>query len=302
MTTIRLPTVPGSDGVAHYLGEIWNFPFLGREEERLLAERWRDRGDSNAAHLLVTSHLRLVAKIALKYRNYGLPVADLISEGNIGLMKAVKKFDPDRKFRLSTYAMWWIKAAVVEHILQSWSMVKLGTVASQKKLFFSLRRSKSRLNILDNGDLTFDQAHRISEITGAPANDVMHMNRRLSARDFSLNAPLTHEEDSGEFQDILIDEKPSQETLFEDRQEKELRCRMLRDAIAALPERQREIFSARRLHESRPTLEELGVHYGISRERVRQIDAQAFERVKKIITSPEPIDKVEKSAKDGGFG
>ena len=266
----------------------------------MLAVRWRDQGDIDAAHRLVTSHLRLVAKIAMKYRNYGLPVADLVSEGSIGLMKAVSKFDPDRGFRLSTYAMWWIRAAVVDYILQSWSMVKMGTVISQKRLFFSLRRLKARLNILDNGELSPEQAQRLSEATDIPIDDVIHMNQRLSVRDLSLNAPLSQEEIAGEFQDLLVDEKPSPEESLGDREEKELRSRILANAIADLSERERHIFTARRLRDDRPTLRQLGAHYGISPERVRQIEVQAFELVKKIIIDRNPTDAGEKISE--GFG
>jgi len=255
----------------------------------MLAVRWRDQGDIDAAHRLVTSHLRLVAKMAMKYRNYGLPVADLVSEGNIGLMKAVRKFDPDRGFRLSTYAMWWIKAAILDHNLQSWSMVKMGTVASQKKLFFRLRRLKARLNILDNGEISSEQAQRLSEAADVPINEVIHMNQRLSARDMSLNAPLSQDEGAGEFQELLVDKKPSPEASLGDREEKALRRGILANAITELPERERHIFTARRLRDDKPTLKQLGAHYGISSERVRQIEEKAFERVKKIIEGFGPL-------------
>ena len=211
MTALTLPAVPIEGGLSRYFREVWGFPILEKEEEQLLAIRWRDKGDTEAAHKLVTSHLRLVAKMAMKYRGYGLPVADLVSEGNIGLMKAVKKFNPDLGFRLSTYAMWWIKAAITEYILKSWSMVKLGTVASQKKLFFSLRSLKGRLNILDSGELTPEQADRLSEQMNVSADEIIKMNRRLSSRDLSLNAPLVRDEEGMEFQDTLVEEGPGPE-------------------------------------------------------------------------------------------
>ena len=285
MIALTLPAVPMEGGLARYFREIWSFPILEKEEEQMLALRWRDKGDTSAAHKLVTSHLRLVAKIALKYRGYGLPVADLVSEGNIGLMKAVKKFDPDLGFRLSTYAMWWIKAAITEYILKSWSMVKLGTVASQKKLFFSLRTLKSRLNILDNGELTPEQAKRISSTMGVSAEDAINMNRRLSTRDLSLNAPVSSEEDSIEFQDVLTDQHPNPEVLVAEKEEYTHRSALVRDAIKTLPDRERRIFIERQLTDEPVTLEELGQQYGISRERVRQLEARAFDKVQKAVRS-----------------
>ena len=300
MTTFRLPAIPTDGGLSSYFREVWSFPILEKAEEQSLARRWHEKGDTDAAHKLITSHLRLVAKMAIKYRGYGLPIADLVSEGNIGLMKAVRKFDPDRGLRLSTYAMWWIKASITEYILKSWSMVKLGTVTSQKKLFFSLRSLKARLNILDSGELSPEQAQRLSEVTNVPIDDVIHMNQRLSVRDMSLNAPLSQDENAGEFQELLVDGKPSPETSLGDREEKELRSRILANAIADLPERERHIFTARRLRDDRPTLKQLGAHYGISHERVRQIEAQAFERVKKIIAGRNPTDAVGNISE--GFG
>jgi RNA polymerase sigma-32 factor len=285
MTALTLPAVPTEGGLARYFREIWSFPMLEKEEEQMLALRWRDKGDTSAAHKLVTSHLRLVAKMAVKYRGYGLPVADLVSEGNIGLMKAVKKFNPDLGFRLSTYAMWWIKAAITEYILKSWSMVKLGTVASQKKLFFSLRNLKSRLNILDNGELTPEQAKRISGSIGVSSEDVINMNRRLSTRDLSLNAPITTEEDSIEFQDMLTDQLPNPEVRVAEREEYRHRSALVRDAIETLPERERRIFIERQLKDQPVTLEELGQEFGISRERVRQLEARAFDKVQKAVRS-----------------
>ena len=283
MSSLNVPAIPSNGGLASYFREIWKFPLLAREEEQMLAVRWREQGDVDAAHKLVTSHLRLVAKIAMKYRGYGLPVADLVSEGNIGLMKAVKKFDPDKGFRLSTYAMWWIKAAITEYILKSWSMVKLGTVASQKKLFFSLRNLKARLNVLDSGELTNEQADQLSEAVGASPEEIIHMNRRLSVRDLSLNAPMSNEEDAGEFQDNLMDEGPSPETLTAAREERDWHAKAISQAVSALPEREEHIFRERRLKEDPPTLEELGERYGISRERVRQLEARAFKRVQKAV-------------------
>ena len=258
---------------------------LEKEEEQMLAVRWRDKGDTESAHKLVTSHLRLVAKIAMKYRGYGLPVADLVSEGNIGLMKAVKKFDPGLGFRLSTYAMWWIRASITEYILKSWSMVKLGTVASQKKLFFSLRNLKGRLNILDSGELTPDQAQQLSDTMGVSADEITNMNRRLSTRDLSLNAPLSNDEEGIEFQDTLVDNSPSPESRFAKAEEFGHRSAILRQALKALPERERHIFTERRLKDDPKTLEELGKEYGISRERIRQLEVRAFDKVQKAVTA-----------------
>lgn len=283
MTTITLPAVPPEGSLSQYFREIWKFPLLEKEEEQMLATRWVEEGDVDAAHKLVTSHLRLVAKIAMGYRGYGLPVADLISEGNIGLMKAVKKFEPERGFRLSTYAMWWIKAAITEYILKSWSLVKMGTVASQKKLFFSLRNLKGRLNILDTGELEPEDAQRLSKAVGVSAEDVSYMNRRLAARDMSLNAPVTQEEGATEFQDTLVDTKPNPEAMFGDTEESNFRRTLVQEAMAALPEREREIFVERRLSDNPATLEDLGMQYGISRERVRQLENRAFEKVQKHV-------------------
>ena len=283
MTALSLPVVPGEGGLARYFREIWSFPILDKEEEQMLAFRWRDNDDTSAAHKLVTSHLRLVAKIAMKYRGYGLPLADLVSEGNIGLMKAVKKFDPDLGFRLSTYAMWWIKAAITEYVLKSWSLVKLGTVASQKKLFFSLRKLKSRLNILDGGELTPDQAKRISIAVGVSIDDVVNMNRRLATRDLSLNAPMSADQEGIEFQDALIDERANPERQVADREEFNHRSTLLRKAVRTLSERERHIFTERQLRDNPVTLEELGQAYGISRERVRQLEARAFDKVQAAV-------------------
>ena len=285
MTALSLPAVPIDGGLSRYFREIWSFPILEKEEEQMLAIRWRDKEDTKAAHKLVTSHLRLVAKIAMKYRGYGLPVADLVSEGNIGLMKAVKKFDPDLGFRLSTYAMWWIKAAITEYILKSWSMVKLGTVASQKKLFFSLRSLKGKLNILDSGELTPEQANQLSEATNVPSGEIVNMNRRLSTRDLSLNAPLSIDEEGAEFQDTLVDNRPTPETQVANAEELGHHSAILREAMQSLPERERKILTERRLKEDPVTLEKLGKEFGISRERVRQLEVRAFEKVQQAVTA-----------------
>ncbi len=284
MSTIQLPQVSVEGGLSAYFREIWKFPLLEKEEEYMLAERFRSHGDSNAAHKLVTSHLRLVAKIAMKYKGYGLPMADLVSEGNIGLMKAVKKFEPERGFRLSTYAMWWIKAAITEHILKSWSLVKLGTVASQKKLFFSLRNIKSRLNIMDSGELTDQQAREIAEITDVSESDVKHMNQRLAARDYSLNATVgSDDETTVEYIDTLVDTHPSQEARFGMSEENAEKSALLSEALSGLSERERDIMVQRRLIDDPKTLEELGDIYGVSRERIRQLEARAYEKVKTAV-------------------
>jgi len=284
MTALTLPVVPVEGGLANYFRQIWSFPILDKEEEQMLALRWRDYRDVSAAHKLVTSHLRLAAKIAMKYRGYGLPLADLVSEGNIGLMKAVKKFEPERGFRLSTYAMWWIRAAITEYILRSWSLVKLGTVASQKKLFFALRKMKNRLNILDNGELSPEQAGRISKAAGVPADDVININRRLAARDLSLNAPMSNDEDGGvEFLDALVDERANPERQVAEREEFDRRSALLMNAVQTLSERERHIFTERQLRDDPVTLEELGQVYGVSRERVRQLEARAFDKVQAAV-------------------
>lgn len=283
MSNIALPAVPVEGGLSRYFREVWRFPILEKEEEQMLAFRWRDHEDTDAAHMLVTSHLRLVCKIAMGYKGYGLPMADLVSEGNIGLMKAVKKFDPDKGFRLSTYAMWWIKAAITEHILKSWSLVKLGTVASQKKLFFSLRGIKSRLGVMDNGELSDADAKLIADSTDVSVHDVKNMNRRLGSRDMSLNVPVTHDDETTTFQDTLVSDGPSPEAAFAEAEEFDYRHSILKDALESLPEREREIFVERRLKDDPVTLEELGQQYGISRERVRQLEARAFDRIKKLV-------------------
>lgn len=282
--TSNLPALPSDSGdsLNRYLQEAWKFPILTADEEYMLAKRYHETGDVDAAHKLVTSHLRLVAKIAMGYKGYGLPVADLISEGNVGLMKAVKKFEPEKGFRLSTYAMWWIKASVTEYILQSWSMVRLGTMAAQKKLFFSLRRTKQKLSIFDNGELTDEQARAIGEETNATTDEVRQLNRRLASRDMSLNAPLSIDE-GGEYQDLLEDDRPTPERLVSDNQMHGLRNEVVGEALDELSDRDRDIFIRRHLSEEPPTLESLGEEYGISRERVRQLEARAFKKVKEFI-------------------
>ena len=283
MAALTLPIVPMEKGLSRYFREAWSFPVLEPQEEYMLARRWRQHDDVDAAHKLVTSHLRLVAKIAMNYRGYGLPVADLVSEGNIGLMKAVKKFEPERGFRLSTYAMWWVKAAITEYILRSWSVVKMGTTAAQKKLFFSLRKQKNRLRIMDFGDLNSDQAAELAAVMQVSEKEVVNMNRRLTALDVSLNAPLTQSEDESlEFQDLLVDEAPSPEAQTAESEESELRRKFLKQALAELPERERNILVERRLTDDPVTLKELGKVYGISRERVRQLEVRAFEKVKSL--------------------
>ncbi|MDX9860236.1 MAG: RNA polymerase sigma factor RpoH [Rhodospirillales bacterium] len=282
MTAISVPVVASENGVARYMREIWRFPVLTADEEYMLALRWREHGDVDAAHKLVTSHLRLVAKIAMKYRGYGLPVADLLSEGNIGLMKAVKKFEPERGFRLATYAIWWIKAAMTEYVLRSWSLVRMGTMAAQKKMFFNLRRLKSRLEILDNGDISVDEARELAERLDVSEEEIVDMNRRISSRDASLNTPLG-EEEGMEFQDTLVDDSPSPEALAIRSDEASRRRRLLVDALKTLNERERHIFVERRLKDDPITLEELGQQYGISRERVRQLEARAFEKVQGMV-------------------
>ncbi len=281
---LMLPRVGSEGGLSRYLEEIRKFPMLQADEEYMLAKRWREHGDVEAAQKLVTSHLRLVAKIAMGYRGYGLPVSELISEGNVGMMQAVKRFDPDRGFRLATYAMWWIRASIQEYILHSWSLVKMGTTAAQKKLFFNLRKLKGQLKALEEGDLSPENVKKIAEGLNVPEADVINMNRRLHAPDHSLNAPL-RVEGEGEWQDWLVDEKPSQEVALAERQELTLRRKLLTDAMTQLNERERHILTERRLKDDPTTLEDLSQHYGISRERVRQIEVRAFDKLQKAIRS-----------------
>ncbi len=268
--------------LTRYLQEIRKFPMLTAEEELSLSKRWRDHEDMAAAHKLVTSHLRLVAKIAMGYRGYGLPIGELISEGNVGMMQAVKRFDPERGFRLATYAMWWIRAAIQEYILHSWSLVKMGTTAAQKKLFFNLRRLKGQMQAIDDGDLQPEQVAKIAKALAVPEADVISMNRRLTAPDHSLNAPVRSDSE-GEWQDWLVDEGENQETTFGDRQEMTGRKALLADALKTLNERERHILIERRLKDNPTTLEDLSQQYGISRERVRQIEVRAFEKLQKAM-------------------
>jgi RNA polymerase sigma-32 factor len=279
---LMLPRVGSEGGLSRYLQEIRKFPMLEPDEEFMLAKRWREHGDTNAAHRLVTSHLRLVAKIAMGYRGYGLPVSELISEGNVGMMQAVKRFDPDRGFRLATYAMWWIRAAIQEYILHSWSLVKMGTTAAQKKLFFNLRKIKGQLKALEEGDLSPEHVKKIASDLNVPEADVVNMNRRLRAPDHSLNAPL-RVEGEGEWQDWLVDESPSQEVALAEREELSKRRKLLSQAMTQLNERERHILTERRLKDDPTTLEDLSQQYGISRERVRQIEVRAFDKLQKAM-------------------
>jgi len=279
------PTVPviGSEtNLSRYLQEIRRFPMLSPEEEFMLGKRWRELGDIEAAHKLVTSHLRLVAKIAMGYRGYGLPLSELISEGNVGMMQAVKRFEPDRGFRLATYAMWWIRAAIQEYILHSWSLVKIGTTAAQKKLFFNLRRLKGQMRAIEEGDLSPEQVNKIATTLEVPEADVVSMNRRLSSPDHSLNAPL-RQDGEGEWQDWLVDDSDNQEIRLAESEEMGKRKALLTNAMTGLNDRERRILTARRLQDEPTTLEDLSQEYGISRERVRQIEVRAFEKLQKAI-------------------
>ena len=266
--------------LTRYLQEIRKFPMLSPEEELSLSHAWRDREDMDAAHKLVTSHLRLVAKIAMGYRGYGLPIGELISEGNVGMMQAVKRFDPDRGFRLATYAMWWIRAAIQEYILHSWSLVKMGTTAAQKKLFFNLRRLKGQMQAIEEGDLKPEHVTEIARLLAVPEQDVVNMNRRLAAPDNSLNAPVRMDSE-GEWQDWLVDESESQENALAEREEMSGRKALLANALKTLNDRERHILLERRLKDNPTTLEDLSQHYNISRERVRQIEVRAFEKLQK---------------------
>ncbi|MFL2668624.1 MAG: RNA polymerase sigma factor RpoH [Alphaproteobacteria bacterium] len=288
----NLPALAGLDpstNLSRYLSQIRKFPILEAEEEFILAKNWTEREDTEAAHKLVTSHLRLVAKIAMGYRGYGLPLGDLISEGNVGLMQAVKRFDPDKGFRLSTYAMWWIKASIQEYILRTWSLVKIGTTAAQKKLFFNLRKIKGQLQAIDEGDLSPENVQKISERLNVSETEVVSMNRRLSGPDNSLNAPLAADGD-GEWQDWLVDESANQEEVLGQAEELAGRRKLLANSLTNLNERERYIFVERRLTENPKTLEELSEEYNISRERVRQIEVRAFEKVQKSIKTAALLD------------
>jgi RNA polymerase sigma-32 factor len=282
-TAVRtLPRLATDSGLSRYLQEVRKFPMLEPNEEFMLAKRWQEHQDPDAAHRLITSHLRLVAKIAMGYRGYGLPINELIAEGNVGMMQAVKRFDPDRGFRLATYAMWWIRAAIQEYILHSWSLVKIGTTAAQKKLFFNLRRVKGQIKALEEGDLTPEHVKTISDRLNVPAEDVVSMNRRLSAPDNSLNATLRSDSE-GEWQDWLVDETPNQEVRMADSEELSKRQKLLTNAMSSLNERERHILTERRLKDEPATLEDLSKEYDISRERVRQIEVRAFEKLQKSI-------------------
>lgn len=284
MAQTNLPSVVNGDGgLTRYLEEIRRFPMLEPQEEYMLAKRYREHNDPKAAHKLVTSHLRLVAKIAMGYRGYGLPIGEVISEGNVGLMQAVKRFEPERGFRLATYAMWWIKASIQEYVLRSWSLVKMGTTANQKRLFFNLRKVKSKIQALDDGDLNPEQVKEIATRLNVSEDDVVSMNRRLSG-DTSLNAPIRASEgESGEWQDWLVDDSSSQEQMLIEEDELENRRAMLEQAMEGLNDRERRIFKARRLSDDPVTLEELSTEFGISRERVRQIEVRAFEKVQNAV-------------------
>jgi len=282
MAARNLPSLVSDSNLARYLAEIRQFPMLEQSEEFMLAKRWQEHQDTEAAHKMVTSHLRLVAKIAMGYRGYGLPMSEVISEGNVGLMQAVKRFDPDKGFRLATYAMWWIRAAIQEYILHSWSLVKIGTTAAQKKLFFNLRRVKGQLKALEEGDLKPETVTEIATRLNVPETDVVDMNRRLAAPDHSLNAPVRFDGE-GEWQEWLMDERDSQETLLAESQEFGRRQKLLDRALKLLNPRERRILSERRLKDEPTTLEDLSKEFGISRERVRQIEVRAFDKVQRAI-------------------
>src|SRR3989441_7388210 len=277
-----LPILTAESGLTRYLEEIRKFPMLQPQEEFMLAKSWREHGDRDAAHRLVTSHLRLVAKIAMGYRGYGLPIGEVISEGNVGLMQAVKRFEPEKGFRLATYAMWWIRASIQEYILRSWSLVKMGTTAAQKKLFFNLRKAKSKITAFEEGDMRPEQVELIAKRLGVTETDVVEMNRRLGG-DVSLNSPIREDGDSGEWQDWLVDDSSSQETRLGASEESDNRRHAPGAALGVLKERQRPSFQARRLADNPITLEELAEEFGVSRERVRQIEVRAFEKVQKAV-------------------
>jgi RNA polymerase sigma-32 factor len=284
MSSRGLPALQGEGGISRYLSEIRKFPLLEPQEEYMLAKRWKEHEDPGAARKLVTSHLRLVAKIAMGYRGYGLPVSEIVAEGNVGLMQAVKRFEPDKGFRLATYAMWWIRAAIQEYILRSWSLVKLGTTANQKKLFFNLRKAKNKIGAIEEGDLTSEHVATLTDQLGVSAQELTDMNRRLSGPDSSLNAPLRSDSES-EWQDWLADDTLDQETRMADREELGDRHALLTGALGELTERERDIIQARRLQDEPATLEELSQKYGISRERVRQIEVRAFDKLQKQMKS-----------------
>ena len=276
----NIPALTPEGSLSSYLQNIRKFPMLEANQEYMLAKAWTEHEDKEAAHQMVTSHLRLVAKIAMGYRGYGLPVADLISEGNVGMMQAVKRFDPERGFRLATYAMWWIRAAIQEYILRSWSLVKIGTTAAQKKLFFNLRRLKGQIEAIEEGDLHPEHVTTIADKLAVPEADVISMNRRMTAHDHSLNAPLRADAE-GEWQDWLVDETPNQEVVAADKEERTIRLTLLENAMQELNERERHILTERRLADPAQTLEALSQEYGVSRERIRQIEVRAFEKIQK---------------------
>src|SRR6266404_910358 len=280
--TATLPVLNGESGLSRYLAEIRKFPMLEPQQEYMLAKRWREHDDRDAAHHLVTSHLRLVAKIAMGYRGYGLPISEVVSEGNVGLMQAVKRFEPEKGFRLATYAMWWIKASIQEYILRSWSLVKMGTTANQKKLFFNLRKAKTKISAFDEGDMRPDQVKLIAKQLGVTESDVIGMNRRLGG-DASLNSTIGADDNSGEWQDWLVDESPDQEMTLAASEEFNNRRNALADALGVLDGRDRRIFEGRRLAGDPITLAELADEFGVSRERVRQIEVRAFEKVQKAV-------------------
>ena len=283
---MNLSLVSPDNNLGRYLDHIKKFPMLEAGEEYLLAKDWLEKQDTKAAHKLVTSHLRLVAKIAMGYRGYGLPIADLIAEGNIGMMHAVKKFDPEKGFRLATYAMWWIKAAIQEFVLRSWSQVKIGTTASQKKLFFNLRKIKGKINALEDGDLTPGQVNHIATTLDVSEDDVVSMNRRMLGGDHSLNSPINRQDgEEAEWQDMLTDERENQETQYVNHQEKNIRNKMMLEALDYLKPREKDIIIKRRLTENPKTLEDLSQEYKVSRERIRQIETRAFEKLQTIVKS-----------------
>ena len=283
MKNNMIPSISNEGNLSSYMEQIKKFPLLAAKEEYMLAKAWKNQGDIKAAHKLVTSHLRLVAKIASGYRGYGLPLSDLISEGNIGMMHAVKRFEPEKGFRLATYAMWWIKASIQEYILRSWSLVKIGTTAAQKKLFFNLKKIKSKISAIEDSDLTPDQVDKIATELSVPHKEVISMNRRISGSDYSLNSPVT-DDNSGEWQDWLEDDTQNQEASFADTEEYLIKKNILSDALKYLNERERDIISERQLSENPLTLEELSNRYGVSRERIRQIEAKAFEKLQTKMT------------------
>jgi len=292
MATSTMPVLSsGGTGLTRYLSEIRKFPMLTPDEEFMLAKRWQQHEDPEAAQKMVTSHLRLVAKIAMGYRGYGLPIGEVISEGNVGLMQAVKRFDPDKGFRLATYAMWWIRASIQEYVLRSWSLVKMGTTAAQKKLFFNLRKAKNQVQALEDGDMRPEQVAAIAHKLAVPEEDVISMNRRLSG-DLSVNSPMRADGEGAEWQDWLVDPAESQETVLVESEELSRRKQYLKKAMTALNDREREIFEARRLREDPATLEQLSEQHGVSRERIRQIEVRAFEKVQKAVQSANQVAEV----------